>query len=200
MTNFSKRKYLHNHPAHSLTSKKDIFNWDGNVLTEIKNEMNGVAEKKIERKKNSSHVFDVPNEEDKVQGKKKIVYPYSQEHNIFSKAPQNESKKNLKEKGKKVFDLRNNSTEIKSGTIFAGHNKGRYDKDIKGKKPTYKNYCSNDNLFGINKEKEVKTKQPLKSTIILDYDNRNKGSHFKSSAIEKDNKIGSNFKSLKLKN
>lgn len=198
-TNFSKKKYLHNHPAHSLTSKKDIFNWDGNVLTDIKNEINGVNEKKVVRKKNASHVFDQPNEEEKIPKKKKVDYPQAQENNIFSKAPKNEENKAFKEKGKKVFDLRNNSTEIKSGTIFAGHNKGRYDKDIRGKKPTYKNYCSNDNPLGLNKESEVKPKQPLKTTILLDYDNRNKGTNFKLPK-EKDNKLSSNFKSLKEKN
>ncbi|MFO0515401.1 MAG: hypothetical protein ACK5YA_00970 [bacterium] len=198
-TNFSKKKHMQSHPAHSLSSKKDVFNWDDNILNEIKNEMNQVGEKKIVKKKNDSHIFDQPNEEDKTFRKKKIENTKVYESNIFKKPSKNEEAKTQKEKGKKVFDLRNNSTEIKSGTIFAGHNKGRYDKDIRGKKPTYKNYCSNDNPLGLNKESEIKPKQPLKTTILLDYDNRNKGSNFKI-AKEKDNKVAVNFKTFKEKN
>lgn len=153
-TNFSKKRFIHNHPAHSLASKNEVFDWKGNIVNEIKREMlatKGESENTLQKKRrNISHVFDNYKQEEIEKPKPpKKIFNDNYKSTVFS----NDTSKNEPNsllKGKKIYDLKNSSIEIKSTTIFSGSNKGKLEPSAKHKKGTYKNFASSDNPLGYS--------------------------------------------------
>lgn len=144
-TNFSKKRFMHNNPYHSLSSKQDVFDWNNNILTQIKEEE---VNPRTIKNKNQSNIFigesaSTQKEDFHCLKKKKIVRDNNKSC-VFSCDFNNPP---AQKPTKRITALNNNSTEIKNSTIFAGYNKGKANHNDP-KKICIKNYCSENNPLG----------------------------------------------------
>lgn len=128
---------MHYLPNHYLYSKSEIFDWKGNYLSEMKNPLASInSNKKQIPQKNISNILN--NDENIDQ---EIIKPSKKVYNYINKNSKNEI---IQKIGKKVSNLKNNSLELKSQTIFS-KNKPKCISNLS--KIPKKNLLSNENPF-----------------------------------------------------
>lgn len=177
-TNFSKKKIMCDHPNNSLVSKSEIFDWKGNLINEIKQEiLTGITAKdKIpqQKRRNVSHIFDNLTQKSKPEeiSRKQNHSNKKEDLNIFKKEKIIEMKI-----GKKVSKMKNSSLEIKQTTILGGikSKDTLITTNLKGKKPApIKNITSRDNILEYSRENSSTKFNSIASSSKLKTHKQNK--------------------------